>query len=40
VTFFGGQINQFVDAAGQCAAAAYQPFTELTAMLRQMRGAK
>jgi hypothetical protein len=40
VTFFAGQINQYVDATSQCAAAAYQPFAELSAVLRQMRGQK
>jgi hypothetical protein len=34
VVFFGGEINQFVDATGeQCGAAAYQPFPELPALL-------
>jgi hypothetical protein len=40
VTFFAGQINQYVDATSQCATVAYQPFAELTATLRQMRGQK
>jgi hypothetical protein len=32
--YFGGNINQFVDATpGQCADAAYQPFKELAALL-------
>jgi hypothetical protein len=34
VLYLGGNINQVVDAQpGQCANAAYQPFTELAALL-------
>ena len=41
ITFFGGQINQYVNATGpQCAAAAYQPFTELVTMVATMKGKK
>jgi hypothetical protein len=41
VVFYGGRINQFVDApSGQCAAAAYQPFPELMQVLSQFPGNK
>jgi hypothetical protein len=41
VIFFSGQINQYVDATGkQCGAAAYQPFTELVALVNVMGGRK
>jgi hypothetical protein len=41
VVFFAGEINQFVDAAsGDCAAAAYQPFPEMTAALARFGGKK
>ena len=34
VVYFGGEINQFVDATKEmCATAAYQPFPEATAEL-------
>jgi hypothetical protein len=34
VLYLGGNINQVVDAQpGQCASAAYQPFTELAALV-------
>jgi hypothetical protein len=34
IIFFGGQINQYIDATGdQCAGVAYQPFPELVAAL-------
>jgi hypothetical protein len=35
-----GKIVQFVDAGEQCAAAFYQPFPELAAMLAQGTGKK
>jgi len=38
VVFYGGEINQFVDATEEaCKDAAYAPFPELTAMLAQLR---
>lgn len=41
VVFFGGEINQFIDAGGDdCAAAAYQPFPEMTAALGRFGGKK
>jgi hypothetical protein len=41
IIFYGGEINQYVDASGrQCATAAYQPFPEVTAAVAQMRGKK
>ena len=41
VVFFAGEINQFVDAAsGDCAAAAYQPFPEMSAALARFGGKK
>jgi hypothetical protein len=39
--FYGGEINQFVDASeAACQGAAYAPFPELAAMLAQLRGQK
>jgi hypothetical protein len=39
VFFLSDQINQYVDATPQqCGAAAYQPYAEFAAMLKQMRG--
>jgi hypothetical protein len=39
--FFSGQMTQYVNATSeQCGNAQYQPFTELTTMLSQMRGKK
>ena len=41
VVYFGGAINQFVDAASeQCGTAAYQPFPELPAMFAQLNAKK
>ena len=41
VVFYAGEINQFIDApAGDCAAAAYQPFPEMTAALGRFGGKK
>jgi hypothetical protein len=41
VIFFSGRINQFIDAeSGECSAAAYQPFPELLAELRQLKEKK
>ena len=41
VIFFGGEINQFVDASPeQCGGAAYQPFPELPTLLKTLGGNK
>src|SRR5215475_421917 len=40
VVYYGGAINQFVDATEQCKSAAYQPFPELPAMFAQLRSKK
>ncbi len=41
VVFYGGEINQFVDATPDtCGTAAYQPFPEITAMLNTLKGNK
>ena len=40
VVYFGGAINQFVDAGEQCKGAAYQPFPELPTMFAQLRSKK
>jgi hypothetical protein len=40
IVYFGGAINQFVDAGEQCNAAAYQPYPELPAMFAQLRSKK
>src|SRR5262249_53905538 len=40
VVYYGGAINQFVDATDVCKSAAYQPFPELPAMLAQLRSKK
>jgi hypothetical protein len=40
VVYFGGTINQFVDAGEQCSGAAYQPFPELPAMFAQLKSKK
>jgi hypothetical protein len=41
VIFFAGEINQFIDATGDdCAAAAYQPFPEMSAALARFGGKK
>jgi hypothetical protein len=40
IVYFGGAINQFVDAGEQCAGAAYQPFPELPALFAQLRSKK
>ena len=38
IVFWGGQVNQFVDAnADACKGAAYQPFPELPRMLSQIK---
>jgi hypothetical protein len=38
VVFYGGEINQFVDATEEaCKDAAYTPFPELPAMLAQLK---
>jgi hypothetical protein len=38
IVFFGGEINQFVDATEEgCKGAAYVPFPELPAMLAQLK---
>jgi hypothetical protein len=40
VVYFGGAINQFVDAGDQCTGVAYQPFPELPALFAQLRSKK
>jgi hypothetical protein len=40
VVYYGGAINQFVDATEVCKSAAYQPFPELPAMFAQLRSKK
>ena len=40
VLYYGGAINQFVDATELCKSAAYQPFPELPAMFAQLRSKK
>ena len=40
IVYFGGAINQFIDAGEQCNGAAYQPFPELPAMYAQLRSKK
>jgi hypothetical protein len=40
IVYFGGAINQFVDAGPQCSGAAYQPFPELPALLATLRSKK
>jgi hypothetical protein len=40
IVYYGGAINQFVDANEVCNAAAYQPFPELPAMFAQLRTKK
>ena len=41
VVVYAGEINQFIDApAADCAAAAYQPFLEMTAALGRFGGKK
>jgi hypothetical protein len=40
VVYYGGAINQFVDASELCKSAAYQPFPELPAMFAQLRSKK
>jgi hypothetical protein len=41
IVFYGGAITQYVDATGpQCAAAAYQPFPEVLAVVANMRKQK
>ena len=40
LVYFGGAINQFVDAGEQCNGAAYQPYPELPAMFAQLRSKK
>jgi hypothetical protein len=38
VVFYGGEINQFIDATSeQCGSAAYQPYPEAAAMLSAIR---
>jgi hypothetical protein len=38
--YFGGAINQFIDAGEQCTGAAYQPFPELPTLLATLRSKK
>ncbi len=40
IVYFGGTINQFIDAGDQCSGAAYQPYPELPAMFAQLRSKK
>ena len=41
IVFYGGEINQFVDATAEgCRGAPYAVFPELPAMLAQLRGQK
>ena len=40
IVYFGGAINQFVDAGEQCNGAAYQPYPELPTMFAQLRSKK
>ena len=40
IVYYGGVINQFIDATDQCQSAAYQPFPELPAMFAQLRSKK
>jgi hypothetical protein len=40
IVYYGGAINQFVDASEQCNGAAYQPYPELPAMFAQLRSKK
>jgi hypothetical protein len=40
IVYFGGTINQFIDAGEQCNGAAYQPYPELPAMFAQLRSKK
>jgi hypothetical protein len=41
IIFFGGEINQFVDATPQqCGSAAYQPFPELPTLLARLSGSR
>ena len=40
IVYYGGAINQFVDATELCNAATYQPFPELPAMFAQLRSKK
>jgi hypothetical protein len=40
VVYYGGEINQFVDATELCKSAAYQPFPELPAMFAVLRSTK
>jgi len=41
IIFYGGAINQFVDATPeQCGKAAYQPFPELPALLKTLSSKK
>jgi len=40
VVYFGGAINQFIDAGPQCGGAVYQPFPELPALFATLRSRK
>jgi hypothetical protein len=40
IVYFGGTINQFIDAGEQCGGANYQPFPELPAMFAQLKSKK
>lgn len=40
IVYYGGAINQLVDATDVCNGAAYQPFPELPSMFAQLRSTK
>jgi hypothetical protein len=40
IVYFGGAINQFIDATDLCKTAVYQPFPELPAMFAELRTKK
>ena len=40
IVYYGGAINQFVDATELCKSAAYQPFPELPAMFAELSSKK
>jgi hypothetical protein len=40
IVYYGGAINQFVDATELCKSAAYQPFPELPAMFATLRSTR
>lgn len=41
IVFYGGTINQFIDATSEaCGTAAYQPFPEIVTLLNRLNGSK